>query len=162
MNLNIFNGLPKYVRITICTQVRKLLRTNYFNQEEREDLIHDYLLFYLRRFYTISNIDEALVVHSLQVYTNRLYQKRKRSIYPLTSSLDYDLFNEDFFYSSSKIQDSLLDCTYVNEVMSKAPSEKIKKALHLIKQGYSIDEISRQLHLSKKEIYKFFKKIKNF
>lgn len=97
MKLDIFNGLPQYVRITICAQARKLLRTNYFNQSEREDLIQEFLLLYLKRFYTIPDVDEALVVHSLKVYTSLLYKKRQRSIYPTSSSLDYDLFNEDFF-----------------------------------------------------------------
>lgn len=67
-----------------------------------------------------------------------------------------------FFCSDFKTQDSLLDHICVSEIISKAPNEKIKQALNFIKQGYSIDEISRQLHLSKKEIYKFFKKIKTF
>lgn len=50
MNLNIFNGLPQYVRITILSQIRRLLSTPIFSYEDREDLIQELLLFYLKRF----------------------------------------------------------------------------------------------------------------
>lgn len=58
---HIFDGLPEYVRITILSQIRRLLSTSLFNYEDREDLIQDLLLFYLKRFYSIPNLDEALV-----------------------------------------------------------------------------------------------------
>lgn len=47
---HIFDGLPEYVRITILSQIRRLLSTSLFNYEDREDLIQDLLLFYLKRF----------------------------------------------------------------------------------------------------------------
>lgn len=73
---HIFDGLPEYVRITILSQIRRLLSTSLFNYEDREDLIQDLLLFYLKRFYSIPNLDEALVVHALKQYASNLLAKR--------------------------------------------------------------------------------------
>lgn len=73
----IFNGLPEYVRITILSQVRRLLSTPLFGYEDREDLTQDLLLFYLKRFYVVPNPpDEALVVHGLKQYATNLLVKR--------------------------------------------------------------------------------------
>lgn len=72
---HIFDGLPEYVRITILSQIRRLLSTSLFNYEDREDLIQDLLLFYLKRFYSIPNLDEALVVHALKQYASNLLAK---------------------------------------------------------------------------------------
>ena len=76
MNLKIFNGLPTYVRITILSQIRRLLSTSVFNKEDCEDIAQDLLLFYLKRFYTIPDADEALVVHSLKQYAINLLKKQ--------------------------------------------------------------------------------------
>lgn len=38
MNSNIFSGLPEYVRITILSQIRRLLSTPLFSYEDREDI----------------------------------------------------------------------------------------------------------------------------
>ena len=161
MNLDIFSGLPRYVRLTVYTQTRKLLSTPYFNNEDREDIMQDMLLYYLEQFYKVPDVDEALVVHALQVRSYKLLRKRKRSKAHLTSSLDYETFNEDFFYDTSSSQADPLSHTTIQEIFAKADNTKLKQALYLIMFGYSVDQISRQLHISKETIYKFFKKMKN-
>lgn len=97
MNLKIFNGLPPYVRITILSQIRRLLSTSVFNKEDCEDVAQDLLLFYLKRFYTIPDVDEALVVHSLKQYAINLLKKQCNRRDYLNSSLDYGSFDEEFF-----------------------------------------------------------------
>lgn len=161
MNLDIFSGLPRYVRLTVYTQTRKLLSTQYFSYEDREDIMQDLLLYYLEQYYKIPDIDEALVVHALQLRSYKLLRKRKRSKAHLTSSLDYETFNEDFFYDTSSPQADPLSHTTIQEIFAKADNTKLKQALYLIMLGYSVDQISRQLHISKETIYKFFKKMKN-
>ena len=159
MNQKIFSGLPEYVRISVLAQVRKLISTNLFHYNDQEDIVQELLLHYLQRFYSIPNVDEALVVHSLKQYALNMYRKRKRSGAHLTSSLDYELFDEDFFYCENK------DCftsTEVNEIFDMAASDKMKLVLRRIMEGESISEISIKYHVSKKTIYSFFKKIKNF
>lgn len=93
---HIFDGLPEYVRITILSQIRRLLSTSLFNYEDREDLIQDLLLFYLKRFYSIPNLDEALVVHALKQYASNLLAKRYHRRDFLCSSLA-DYADEEFF-----------------------------------------------------------------
>ena len=66
MNKEIFNGFPKYIRITICAQIKKLLSTPYFGYDDREDIAQDMLCHYLYKFYEIPDVDEALVVHDLR------------------------------------------------------------------------------------------------
>ena len=56
MKLNIFNGLPEYVRMTILSQIRRLLSTPLFSYEDKEDLTQELLLFYLKRFRLVTSI----------------------------------------------------------------------------------------------------------
>ena len=76
MNSNIFSGLPEYVRMTILSQIRRLLSTPLFSYEDREDILQDLLLFYLKRFYEVPDVDEALVVHAVKRYASDLLIKR--------------------------------------------------------------------------------------
>lgn len=158
MNLSIFNGLPAYVRITILSQIRRLLSTPLFSFDEREDLAHDLLLFYLKRFYSVPNPDEALVVHALRQYTTNLLVKRYQRRDFLHSSLA-DYADEEFSYLKSynpnDNNQALLGKIW--EIASDKEKHVIKKIL----QGDSIDQISRDMHISKKTIYQFFKKVRN-
>lgn len=161
MNLDIFSGLPRYVRLTVYTQTRKLLSTAYFSYEDREDIIQDLLLYYLEQYYKVPDVDEALVVHALQLRSLKLLRKRKRTRAHLTSSLDYELANEDFFYMDDATFDNTINRATIHDIFDKAESAKLRQALYLIMEGYSVDQISRSLHMSKETIYKFFKKMKN-
>lgn len=160
MNLDIFNGLPRYVRLTVYTQTRKLISTAYFSYEDREDIMQDLLLYYLEQYYKVTEVDEALVVHALRLYSYKIYNRRKRAKAHLTSSLDYELANEDFFYDERVTLDDIINRSVVRNIIDKADNVKLKQVLYLIMEGYSVDNISKQLHISKETIYKFFKKIK--
>lgn len=97
MNREIFNGFPKYIRITICAQIKKLLSTPYFGYDDREDIAQDLLCHYLQKFYDIPDVDKALVVHALRQYALTLLDKRKRSRAHLTPPpLDSDHSDGDF------------------------------------------------------------------
>ncbi|MCM1323415.1 MAG: LuxR C-terminal-related transcriptional regulator [Acetobacter sp.] len=157
MNLNIFNGLPEYVRITILSQIRRLLSTPLFNYEDKEDLTQDLLLFYLKRFYTVPNPDEALVVHALKQYaTNLLVKRYLRRDFLHSSSANYT--DEEFSYFKSEEPD--ISNQAVLAKVWKIASDKEKVVIQKILQGNSIDQISRDLHISKKTIYKFFEKVR--
>lgn len=162
MNLDIFSGLPRYVRLTVYTQTRRLLSTQYFSYEDREDIMQDLLLYYLEQYYKFPDTNEALVVHALQLRSYKLLRKRKRTRAHLTSSLDYETFNEDFFYDNESTFDTAINRATIHDIFDKAENIKLKQTLYLIMDGYSVDQISRQLHISKETIYKFFNKMKNF
>lgn len=157
MNLNTFSGLPAYVRITIFSQIRRLLSTPLFNYEEREDLAQDLLLFYLKRFYSIPNPDEALVVHALKQYTTNLLVKRYHRRDFLHSSLA-DYADEEFSYLKSYVPNDS-NQALLGKVWEIA-SDKEKVVIERIMTGDSIDRISREMHISKKTIYKFFEKVR--
>lgn len=161
MNLDIFGGLPKYVRLAVYAQTHRLLSTRYFNYEDREDIIQDLLLYYLEQFYKVPDVDEALVVHSLRLYAYKIYNRRKRSKAHSASSLDYETSNEDFFYEILPPPTDPLNHATIQEIFAKAENTKLKQALQLIMLGCSVDQIVGKLHMSKRTIYQFFKKMKN-
>lgn len=102
MNKEVFNGFPQYIRITICAQIKKLLSTPYFGYDDREDIAQEMLCHYLYKFYEIPDVDEALVVHDLRQYALHLLDKRKRTRAHLTSPLDSDQSDGDFFLRQFK------------------------------------------------------------
>jgi DNA-directed RNA polymerase specialized sigma24 family protein len=157
MNLNVFSGLPSYVRITILSQIRRLLSTPLFSYEDREDILQDLLLFYLKRFYNVPDVDEALVVHSVKLYASDLLVKRYQRKDFLNSSLA-DYTDEEFFYFKSD-EPNYSDRVMITKILEIA-SDKEKVVIQKILQGNSIEQIARDMHVSKKTIYKFFEKVR--
>ena len=98
MNLDIFSGLPRYVRLTVYTQMRRLLSTGLFSYEDKEDIAQDLLLFYLKRFYSIPDVDEALVVHSLRQYASTMIRAKYRCRDYLHSSIEDRELDEECFF----------------------------------------------------------------
>lgn len=160
MNKEIFNGFPQYIRITICAQIKKLLSTPYFGYDDREDIAQDMLCHYLYKFYEIPDVDEALVVHDLRQYALHLLDKRKRTRAYLTSSLDSDQSDGDFFCANLSTSTDNVRMLMAYEFLERADTPKLKKAMRLIMEGESIDSVSRTLHISKETIYKFFKRMR--
>ena len=158
MNLKIFNGLPTYVRITILSQIRRLLSTSLFNYEDSEDIAQELLLFYLKRFYTIPDVDEALVVHSLKQYTINLLKKRCNRRDYLHSSLDYDTFDEEFFLAAQDY-DNITKTTL--SMYAEQFDDKEKQIFELLYEGYSANQISATLHIHKRVIRRFVEKLRN-
>ena len=158
MNLKIFNGLPAYVRITILSQIRRLLSTSLFNYEDSEDIAQELLLFYLKRFYTIPDVDEALVVHSLKQYTTNLLKKRCNRRDYLNSSLDYDTFDEEFFLATQDY-DNITKTTL--SMYAEQFDDKEKQIFELLYEGYSANQISATLHIHKRVIRRFVEKLRN-
>lgn len=154
---HIFDGLPAYVRITILSQIRRLLSTPLFNYGDREDLTQDLLLFYLKRFYSTPNPDEALVVHALKQYATNLLAKRYHRRDFLYSSLDDYAYGEFFCFKSDEAYNH--NHATLTKIWSIA-SDKERVVIQKILQDDSIDQISRDLHMSKKTIYKFFAKVR--
>ncbi len=157
MNLDIFHGLPVYVRITILSQIRRLLSTPMFNYEDREDLAQDLLLFYLKRFYSIPNLDEALVVHGLKQYATNLLVKRYHRRDFLYSSLA-DYADEEFSFTGNEKTDDL-DRIMLSELPCLLDGKE-KLILELIYAGCSANEISTRLHVHKRVIRRLFEKLR--
>ena len=158
MKLNIFNGLPEYVRMTILSQIRRLLSTPLFSYEDKEDLTQELLLFYLKRFYDVPDVDEALVVHALKQYaTNLLVMRYLRRDFLYSSLADFEA-NEDFSYLNVYTPDNDAKLLFMKIWELAEGREKI--VVERLLQGDSLDQISREMHMHKKTIYKFFEKIR--
>ena len=154
MNSNIFSGLPEYVRMTILSQIRRLLSTTLFSYEDREDILQDLLLFYLKRFYEVPDVDEALVVHAVKRYASDLLIKRyQRRDFLYSSLADYDADEEFSFAENTETR------LIVSEIINSAEPKEKEIVKHIL-CGDSIDQISRDLHVSKKTIYGFFEKMR--
>lgn len=154
MKSNIFNGLPEYVRITILSQIRRLLSTPLFSYEDREDILQDLLLFYLKRFYEVPDVDEALVVHAVKLHASDLLTKRyQRRDFLYSSLADYDA-DEEFSFAENT------DAKLIIEDIARYAEPKEMEFVERILSGESIEQISKDLHVSKKTIYKFFEKVR--
>ena len=158
MNPNIFNGLPTYVRITILSQIRRLLSTPLFSSDDKEDLTQDLLLFYLKRFYEIPDPDEALVVHSIKQYaTNLLIQRYHRRDFLYSSLTDYEVDEEFSFFKAS---DYNFETSTLMVDIDRMTDTKEKKILQMIGDGYSINQIVAQMHIHKRVIRRLFEKLR--
>lgn len=158
MNLDIFEGLPKYVQITILSQIRRLLSTSLFLVDDKDDLTQDLLLFYLKRFYQVPDPDEALVVHSIRQYaTNLLVQRYRRRDFLYSSLTDYEVNGEFSFLNMS---DYDFETKVLLGEISKMTDGKENKILQMISDGYSINQISANLHIHKRVIRRLFEKLR--
>ena len=158
MNLDIFEGLPKYVQIIILSQIRRLLSTSLFLVDDKDDLTQDLLLFYLKRFYQVPDPDEALVVHSIRQYaTNLLGQRYRRRDFLYSSLTDYEVNGEFSFLNTS---DYDFETKVLMGEISKMTDDKEKKILQMISDGYSINQISANLHIHKRVIRRLFEKLR--
>jgi len=158
MNLDIFEGLPKYVQITILSQIRRLLSTSLFLVDDEDDLTQDLLLFYLKRFYQVPDPDEALVVHSIRQYaTNLLVQRYRRRDFLYSSLTDYEVNGEFSFLNTS---DYDFETKVLLGEISKMTDGKENIILQMISDGYSINQISANLHIHKRVIRRLFEKLR--
>lgn len=163
MTPKVMTGIPAFVKITIFAQVRRLLSTPYFNSmNDKEDLIQDLLLFYVSKFsQKIKDVDEALVVTAIRNYASNLLRSRLRQRLFLHSSLEDLMENgheEDFSYhpeSGLRFENSA-----TLEKIMQSLDEREQRILMMIGDGLSLNEIARQIKVSKNTIYKIFEKIK--
>ena len=108
----------------------------------------------MKRFYNAHDVDEALVVHSIKQYaTNLLTQRYHRRDFLYSSLADYDADEEFSFAENTETR------LIVSEIMNSA-EPKEKEIVKCILCGDSIDQISRDMHVSKKTIYGFFEKMR--
>ena len=160
MLTNIFAGIPDYVRITILAQVKLLMKTNLFSENDKEDVIQDLLLFYIKQFYKKTVPDEAYVVTSIQNQAKILKKlirtkvRKRFGLFLSLDDLDIQLSAKDEF-KSREVQ------IMFKQILDML-SEKEKPIILQLASGKSIEEVSRERHVAKITIYKLFEKIRNF
>lgn len=151
--------MPEYVRITIYSQIRRLLSTSCFIREnDLDDITQDLILYYLEKFYQRKIPSEAYVVTSLQNEAKKLLRTKVRQRFGLYCSLE-DLEEQG---KTLKIDGGFEHCE-MNLIISNAAKHLSERENHIIKMigdGHTIDDISKHYHISKNTIYKIFEKIK--
>ena len=161
MTNKLFDGIPQYVKITIYSQTRYLLRSFRYNREnDRDDIIQDLLLFYLENFHKKDIPSEAYVVASLQNEAKRLIKTKVRERFGLLFSLDYLMDTPEELIVTNKFND--IEINLLISAVSDHLSDKENLIIKMILEGKTSDEITRFVHISKTTIYKTFEKIKIF
>lgn len=151
--------IPQYVRTTIYSQIRRLLKYSCFNrQEDREDLIQELLLFYLELLREHPKLNEAYVVTSIKNCAANLLRTKVRKHFGLFSSLD-DISAGELPISTMDIEN--MDVQIVLNTITKRWTDKERHLVHLyINENYSFNEICQLEHVSKATIFKVIEKLK--
>lgn len=156
-------GIPSKIERYIRIHVASLYRTNLFQFQERDDLLQELALFYIERFY---KKDEDIPDELLFIAIKRKAQQILRSrLFSMKSGV---FFNESLNSMSEEkgievrsdfcLED--LENQIDLKIITKLLSEKQKKALKLIFEGYSVDEVAKKLHMSRSFLFRIINKIK--
>ena len=74
-------GIPPKIEIYIRIQITRMLRTNLFQNQEREDLQQELALFFIEHLYKKDvDIPDELLFIALRRQTNHLIRSRLRGI----------------------------------------------------------------------------------
>ena len=158
MNILKTTGLPAFVQITIVRETNFLLSHSLFSKDEKDDIIQDLILYYLERFHRRTDFDEAYIVASLKNQALKLLRTKARQRFGLFLSLDdmetlpTGLIGDGGF--------SEIGFRILLSELSYGLKDKEQLILEMVQEGYSLDEIAKNYHISKNTIYKLFEKIK--
>ena len=149
-----------YIRI----QIARLHKTNLFQIQERDDLFQDLALFYLEHFYKKDvDIPDELLFIALRRQANHLIRSRLRSIRSgvfFNESLNSMSEENGIEIRSNFCLEDLENKIDIN-IKLESLSQKEKSIINLLLKGYSIEKITKTLHLSNSTVYKVLSKIKD-
>ncbi len=157
----LFSDIPEYVRITIYTQTRRLLNYSFFDSSfDREDILQSLLVFYIEKFRNKDIPSESYVVTSIKNEATRLIKVKMREHLDLLISLDDIVETHEFIDNSANFHNK--EFNVLISAISKQLDERERIVLKMILDGKTLDEISKNIHISKNTIYKIFNKIQKF
>lgn len=163
MKYNIKQQFPLELGKAIEIQSAFLIKTPYFKEYEREDIEQELLLFYLEHLQSRQTpVESGLIFISIKNQALKMLEKRKtqKSAGCKTDSLD-EMMENGALFPSNALAD-FEDKIALNEVINQL-NEKEKRMYTLILGGATLEEITKEMHISKHTIYKFFEKMqKNF
>ena len=159
MRNELFKGIPDYVRITIYSQTSYLMSFPFIYQSnDCDDIIQSLLLFYLSTFYRKKIINEAYVVASIRNEARRIIRTKVREHFGPCFSLDdiVDTSDEPIIYNFF----DKYDIDFILSSCLKRLTDEENSIIDKIYQGYSLEEIAKEKHISKNTIYKIFEKMR--
>ncbi len=155
----LLDTLPLYVRKTIFAQLRLLFSTPYFSHQDKEDLIQDFLVFYMEKFVASDEeSDEAYIVTAFRNFTKNTIDKAR-----IWHRCKAD-FGENFDEMAEQIRDTgqtlaNFEAHRTVEQLFANLSGQERDICLMVMGGASLNEISRVKRMSKNTIYKIFEKI---
>ena len=157
-------GIPPKIEMYIRIQIARLHKTNLFQIQERDDLFQDLALFYLEHFYKKdADIPDELLFIALRRQANHLIRSRLRSIRSgvfFNESLNSMSEENGIEIRSDFCLEDLENKIDIN-IKLESLSQKEKSIINLLLKGYSIEKITKTLHLSNSTVYKVLSKIKD-
>ena len=158
------SGIPPKIEMYIRIQIARLHKTNLFQIQERDDLFQDLALFYLEHFYKKDvDIPDELLFIALRRQANHLIRSRLRSIRSgvfFNESLNSMSEENGIEIRSNFCLEDLENKIDIN-IKLESLSQKEKSIINLLLKGYSIEKITKTLHLSNSTVYKVLSKIKD-
>lgn len=156
--------IPAYVYRFVKIHVTTLIRTSYFNFDEKDDLTHELLLFYLDKFFCLEQSPpEELIFIALKRECGHILRSRFRFLksggnkHITLDELDMGgiVLSDDV--SLEQIENQIA----MKETINKSYSKEAK-IIEMLMQGYSVREISKELHVSFSTISMLYKKDEKF
>ena len=162
MNKYLFDGLPPTVVTYIKVHLRHMYSTGLFDSQEREDLIQDLVLFYLERFYHVTDVPEGYLFISFKTKAQQIVRTRLREMQAgffdkesLNSMSEDEGFEPASDFSLSDLEDQIA----FNEV-KELLTDKQKQFVDLIIQGETTRNARSKLHVTHKIMSSIEKRIK--
>lgn len=156
--------IPAYIHKFINIHLTRLMRTGCFSYQEKDDLTQDLLLFYVDKFFWLEQSPpEELIFIALKRECGHILRSRFRFLksggnkHITLDELDMGgiVLSDDV--SLEQIENQIA----MKETINKSYSKEAK-IIEMLMQGYSVREISKELHVSFSTISMLYKKDEKF
>ena len=155
-------GLPPKIEMYIRIHVASLYKTNFFQYQERDDLLQELALFYIERFYKKEDIPDELLFIALkrkaqQILRSRLFSMKSGVFF--NESLNRMSEEKGFELTSKFCLEDLeneIDLRYLLKMLSEKEQEFIKRLF----QGEKLNDVYQSLKMSKGTPKRIAEKIK--
>lgn len=154
--------IPEYVYQYVKIHTARLLRCQYFRSYEKEDIAQELLLFYLEKFGFESNFEAEFVFVAIKNKALNMLKERanmKRN-YSANTSLD-EILETGYEYAADDIYPSFERDMSLREAISSL-NAKDQKICLMILGGATLEQVTREFHISKHTIYKVFEILKKY
>lgn len=155
--------IPSGVCRMIEIQTAFLIKTSYFNYCDKEDIEQDLCLFYLEKLVNIEpKPSESLIYISIkhEAYQMLCSKKSLKRNSLKSDSLD-ELSEYGFEISSKETLSDFENKIAVQEILKKLNQRDQKICLMILGEA-TLDEISKEMRISKHTIYKVFETLKKY
>lgn len=153
--------IPAYVYRFVKIHVTTLIRTSYFNFDEKDDLTHELLLFYLDKFFCLDPApSEELIFISLKNHAKNLLRKKITMFRNTITKYSLDDLEACGVQISDNTSLADIDNKIALKQLMKHLSQKEANIIQMIMDGHSFEDLVKNAHISYSTISRICKKIK--